>query len=83
MDDERIEQEQAALDKADADIAAGERSVAEQLERIAQLEADGHDTGLAERTLWNLQETVEQWREHRKAIFAELDRLRGGHGRAD
>ena len=79
----RIEQEQAALDKAESYIVAGERRVTEQMERIAQLEADGHDIGLAERTLRNLQDTLEQWRAHREAILAELDRLRGGRGRAD
>ena len=79
----RIEKERAALDKAEAGIVAGERRVTEQMERIAQLEADGHDIGLAERTLRNLQDTLEQWRAHREAILAELDRLRGGRGRAD
>ena len=74
-----IEHEEAALMKADADIAEAERRIPEQMERAAELRRDGHDIGLAERTHQNLLETLKQWRAHRDPIRAELDRLRTGH----
>ena len=42
-----IEHEEAALTKADADIAEGERRIPDQMERAAELRRDGHDIGLA------------------------------------
>ncbi len=65
------------LAKAEADIAAGERRVAEQILRLEELSRDSHDTTEAERLLRNFEETLEQFRVHRQLILDEIARQEG------
>jgi len=75
-----LEQERAALLKADQDIADGERRVTEQKLRIRQLIARGEDTTDALETLRLLRESLEIWREHRQSIVDTIARLTARSG---
>jgi outer membrane protein TolC len=75
-----LEQERAALLKADQAIADGERRVTEQKIRIRQLIARGEDTTDALETLRILRESLEIWREHRQSIVDTIARLTARSG---
>ena len=69
--------EHAELAKADADIAAGERRVAEQIELIEWLAKHHHDTAMAEQLLRVFEQTLDAWREHRQLILGAIARQEG------
>jgi hypothetical protein len=69
--------ERQDLDKADADIAAGEKRVTEQITLIERLAAEGQDTTEARKLLRNYETTLEAWRDHRRLILEEIERLEG------
>jgi hypothetical protein len=75
-----LEQERAALLKADQAIADGERRVTEQKIRIRQLIVRGEDTTDALETLRILRESLEIWREHRQSIVDTIARLTARSG---
>ncbi|WP_018261179.1 hypothetical protein [Methylobacterium sp. WSM2598] len=79
--DARIAREKAGLVKAEQDIVAGERRVAEQDLRIRRLRAEGHDTAQAEQLLEMLGATLAEWQHHRRAILDVIHRLEA-EGRA-
>ena len=63
-----IAKEQVHLEKADADIRAGEARVAQQRLLIEELRRDGHDARDAERLLWTMQQSLKAWGAHREVI---------------
>ncbi len=69
--------EREDLAKADLDIAAGERRVAEQIALIEQMTRKGQNTTEASRLLRNYDETLEQFRFHRQLILDEIARQEG------
>ena len=69
--------ERQHLDRADADIAAGEGRVTEQIALIERLAVQGQNTTEAQKLLQSYQETLETWREHRQLIVEEIERLEG------
>jgi hypothetical protein len=69
-----LQQEQLDLDRADLHIAQGERRVAEQILLIERMGRKGHDTAEAEKLLRNFEQTLENWRDHRRLILDALER---------
>ncbi|MBO1909737.1 hypothetical protein J4G37_33700 [Microvirga sp. 3-52] len=67
-----MQQEREHLAKADRHIAEGERRVAEQIALIERMIGSGQSTALAEEFLQTLEETLKQWRSHRKLILEAL-----------
>ena len=65
------------LAKADIDIAAGEKRVAEQIALIAWMARKGQDTAEAEKLLRTLERTLETWRDHRRLILEAIARQEG------
>lgn len=65
------------LAKADMDIAAGEKRVAEQIALIEWMTKKGQDTAEAEKLLRTLEQTLETWREHRQNILDAIARENG------
>jgi len=64
-----IQQERDHLAQADQYIAEGEMRVAEQKALIERMTEQGQDTALAEEFLRNLEQTLEQFRNHRQLIL--------------
>jgi hypothetical protein len=64
-----IQQEREHLAQADQYIVEGETRVAEQIALIERMTEQGQDTALAEEFLRNLEQTLEQFRNHRQLIL--------------
>ena len=60
------------LEEADSHIALGERLIAQQERRLADLAQHGHDTTIAKKLLWNFLNTQEEVRGHRERILKHL-----------
>lgn len=73
MTDLAMEREHLA--KAERDLVEGEERIARQAELLARLREAGHDIGLAEILLHNLEQTLQVWKDHRDEILATLARL--------
>jgi len=67
-----MQQEQEHLAKADQHIIDGERRVAELIALIEQMTRVGQKTTLAKDFLRTLEETLDQWRAHRRLILEAL-----------
>ncbi|WP_336492134.1 hypothetical protein [Methylobacterium nigriterrae] len=70
-----VQQERERLAEADRHIAEGRRRVTDQVALIARLAQDGHNTAEARHLLVTLEETLEEWREHRQHILGTIARL--------
>lgn len=70
-----LEAERRTLEKAEQDIAEGERRVTRVSLLLETLRRDGLDTGEAEALLRMLEETLENWRGHRALILQRVDEL--------
>jgi hypothetical protein len=69
-----IQQEREHLAQADRHIAEGETRVAEQIALIERMAKQGQDITLAEEFLRNLEQSLEQFRNHRQLILDALAR---------
>ena len=76
-----LQQEREHLARADRHIAEGARRVAEQIDLIAWMTKKGHDLTEAQKLLRNYEETLAQWRWHRRLIMEEITRLEGSPAR--
>ena len=63
------------LNKAEADIGAGEKRVTEQVMLIERLRSDGRDTREAERFLGNLERMLAEWQQHREDIIKTIRQI--------
>ncbi len=70
-----LDLEQRHLQKADSDIDAGRKRVIEQENRLARLQADGHDCRQAGQLVELLKQTLSEWERHRVLIEQRLDYL--------
>jgi hypothetical protein len=61
--------------KADADLDSGRKRLAEQEDRLARLQADGHDWRQARQLVEILKETLHEWERHRVLIEQRIDYL--------
>jgi hypothetical protein len=74
-----LERERQHLAKAERDIVEGEERVTRQTFLIDELRRDGHDVAGAEVLLATMQQTLEEFRQHRGLILAEITRLESRH----
>lgn len=63
------------LNKAEADIGAGEKRVTEQVMLIERLRSDERDTREAERFLGNLERMLAEWQQHREDIIKTIRQI--------
>lgn len=63
------------LNKAEADIGAGETRVTEQVMRIERLRSGGRDTREAERFLQILKRMLAEWQQHREDIIKTIRQI--------
>jgi hypothetical protein len=70
-----LQQEREHLAQADEHIAEGRRRVTDQVALIARLAQEEQDTTEAWRLLVTLEETLDEWREHRQVILGSIARL--------
>ena len=66
------------LTMADAHIVAGERRIAEQVDRIEKLRAGGRGTSEAEQFLAVLNDTLRNWHNHREQIIRTIEAIDAG-----
>ena len=69
-----IRKEQADLARADADIEAGEKRLADQMKLIRELEKKGRSTVEAEKVRQNYADILVTFRTHRQLILDALKR---------
>lgn len=67
--------EREHLAKADRDIAAGERRIADHMLLIERLRDAGHETAGAEDLLVTLRQSLAVWRDHRVEILRRIEHL--------
>lgn len=70
--------EEAALIKADADIADADERIRRQEVLIVELQRDGHKTDLAYELLKTLQATRQVMDEHRQLIIKTIADIKAG-----
>jgi hypothetical protein len=70
-----IDDEKAALEKADIDIASARERITHQQALILELERDGHETSEASKLLSVLCETLRVMIEYRATIVDQINRL--------
>jgi hypothetical protein len=70
-----INDERAALDKADADIKLAHERIAHQTALIEELKRDGHDITTAVELLSVLKGTLEAMLAYRMTIVEQIERL--------
>lgn len=70
------DKERRDLAQADHHVLEGERRVAEQENRLAELGRDGHDTQLAQQVLASLKHSLELQYAHRALIIEALKTMK-------
>ncbi|MEM5389950.1 hypothetical protein VSR68_41520 [Paraburkholderia phymatum] len=71
-----LDDEMRDLRQADDAISAARSRIRRQFELLQALERDGHNTGLAEKLLAEMQNTLQAMIEYRATIAAAIDSIK-------